>query len=962
MRPSHCHRPSRPGASRTTSSRAPVRALLALLAAIAALAGCAGLADPEPASDVASSVTLDPPPLPVPDVTPVLIPCLLRPAAVTYQQDASGVTIDNGKYRAHLSTWTGALDRVELKTGSALTLLVDDERFRIETPAGTFTESNLGGTRFVVPEALTSTGTRLYPNPHYAKVITESPVNGTSLFVRRVYEFTQGEHIYVQLELHATQMQAVSSWRWWFHNAAQGSAMYSSLGPTISFGYPSFDVADRTDPAHPVNSMKTNYRGYEVTVSDGPSGSSWVRQSSQAVTLKADQRILGGVALSVVPPAPAHPPDFAAYPQRSYPIYAEYGLTPIGATGDSVTNSSCRFSFHLAAGRPAAVPERFFNFVDLNAYQALDQYAPVHQFAGAQGALAGRTRGALDHLLRGNMHLLERMANDGGWPQFGGWGDPEYACGTHYSTSSRGFSSAVYLWAYLTLGWDGQRWVSCTSTADPIFAQLQHTAGFFEPGSTSTFADELQQLGGHDYIGYATRYRENDPTVPEDRKIRAVINAHAHALHFVAMMRDAARLKGDTAASNGWRDRLVRFHAGTRAMFDRLHPGTDAPPGTARYPGLLNYAIGQEYIHGTGAYSQITYRGIVPGYLEAGEVDLELIEAIERMRHDWEADTGILGYPEHNIMWPLVRSNPLGLGFVYEPSASPPDLAVFTGRAHGLRASYLESTVKLDDLLASGTGTRGGIHDPALYIRDGLGRHVLGNARVLSDWVPGAWEEVPATAVPADRRFSVTVPQIPADGSAGYWTAVQDGERIDLMSSAATPVRPEITVDAVHGSARVRVRRHQPMSSAYPRHGTWAATQTVASALVCARSGDRCTFRLPQSFALQRKDLLTVELVRAPTAPLALWTGPATGAPTYALSWSGASGYITYYELQESRSASFTSPRTILVLGLFTSRLIQSQLPGQYYYRIRATSDHGLASGYTTLVDASGAPAPIIVQ
>jgi hypothetical protein len=936
--------------------------LIAILSTIALLAGCAGIGEPlEPTSETSSPVSLDTPPFPVPGVNPVIIPCVFRPAAVTYQHDATGITVDNGKYRAHLSTWTGALDRVELKSGTTSTVLVDDERFRIETPAGLFTESNLGGTRFVVPEATTSTGTKLYPGPHYLKVITESPVNGTNLFVRRVYEFTQGEHIYVQFEIHAAQPQTVRSWRWWFHNVAQGSAMFSSLGPTISFSYPSFDVADRTDPAHPVNSMKTNYRGYEVAVADVPAFGNWIRQSSQVVTMQTDQRILGGIALSVVPANPAHPPDFDAYPQHDYPIYAEYGLIPIGAATQSVTDSTCRFSFDLAAGRPTGVPERFFNFVDFNVYQILDYYAPVHQFAGAQGALAGRSRGALDHLLRGNMHLLERMANDGGYPQFGGWS--RYACGTHYSTHARGFSSAAYLWAYLTLGWDGQRWVSCTSSADPIYAQLQYTDRFFDPGSTWTFSDELQLLGGHDYIAYATRYRENDPTVPEADKIRAAIASHTQGLHFVAMMRDAARLKGDTAASDAWRDRLVRFHAGSKAMFDRLHPGTDATNATIRYPGLMNYSLGQEYIHNTGAYSQITYRGIIPGYLEAGEYELELIEAIERMRHDWEAtDAGTQGYPEHNIMWPLVRSNPLGLSFVYEPSAAPPDLAIFTGRAHGLRASYLESTVRLDDVLASGTGAFGGMHDPSRYIRDGLGRYVLSNARVLTDWVAGAWEEVASTAVPGDRRFTVTVPQIAADGSAGYWTAVQDGQRIELMSSAATAIRPEIAVDAVYGSARVQVRRHQPLSSTYPQHGTWGSAQTVASALLCVRSGDRCTFRLPSTFQLQRKDLLSLELARAPTAPTALWTGPATGSPDYALSWTGATGYITYYELQEARNASFTNPRTILVLGFFTSRLMLSQAPGSYYYRIRATNDHGLASGYTTLVDASGAPAPIVVQ
>lgn len=120
------------------------------------------------------------------------------------------------------------------------------------------------------------------------------------------------------------------------------------------------------------------------------------------------------------------------------------------------------------------------------------------------------------------MHLLERMAHDGGWPVFAGWA--RYVCGCRFTASSRGFSSAVYLWAYLTLGWDGQRWVKCTNTTDPIWEQLQFTDRFFEPG-TNSFSDRLSlPLREEEYIAYVNRYRENDPKVPDEEKVRGVIN------------------------------------------------------------------------------------------------------------------------------------------------------------------------------------------------------------------------------------------------------------------------------------------------------------------------------------------------------------------------------------------------------------------------------------------------------
>jgi hypothetical protein len=989
-----------------------------------------------------------------------LNPCRFWPAPLTWAQAADGVTVENERYRAHISPWTGALDRVELKSGTSFITLLDDERFQVQTEGGVFHESHLGGVSCVIPDVLNSVGHRLYPSAHYLKVLTESPVNGTRLSVRRVYEFTQSEHIYVQFEIYANDDEELRSWFWWVHMPPGSTLIRSTLTRPISFMFPGYNLASRKSYGHPVNSIKTNYRGYEVQFTDRPTtaNGTWARWSTQVVELRKHQRVVGGVALSVVPAGAAHHPAFTAHPLPVYPMYPEYGLLDFELRDEQVTDSSCRFEFDLTPGRPSGVGERFFHFADLNVYQNLDGYAPVQHFPSLDGTSPVRARGALDQLIRANMHLLERMAHDGGWPIFAGWS--RYVCGCRYTASARGFSSAVYLWAYLTLGWDGQRWVKCTNTTDPIWEQLQGTDRFFEPG-TDSFSDRLSPpLPEEDYIAYVNRYRENNPNVPYEERVRGVINAHGHALHFVAMMRDAARLKGDAAAAVGWQSRLARFHRGSKALFAALHPATDAERGTS-YPGVLNYSLGQEKLGDANVYAPIAFRGITPGYLDAGEYELGLIEAVERLRHDWSGDwrnetAGVQGLPNDSTMWSLTRANPLSLSFLREPTTAPPDLAMWRQRGHALRADYLESAVKLDDVLQIGRQPLGAIHNRALYIRDGLGRYVLTNTQVLSDWIPGSWEEVAYAAVPADRRFAVEVPEIPFDGSLGFWTAVQKDQRIELMTSAATPCRPRIGVDALYGSARVVVRRHRPMSSAYPHHGTWGEElQQVAARLVGERTGDRCRFQMPAGFTLGRKDLLIVELERRPSIPANVRTsgppfsdafsvqwdavaapagtgalryelqtsrnrdfapattidvGAATGrslpgqadgrhyvrvractavcgdysaavervvqivptAPTalrvgtvagssYALTWEGATGYITRYEIQEARTAGFTSPTLITVLGLLTSRLFTNQARGTYYYRIRAVNDRGRASGYTTLVGANGAPLPVVV-
>jgi hypothetical protein len=189
--------------------------------------------------------------------------------------------------------------------------------------------------------------------------------------------------------------------------------------------------------------------------------------------------------------------------------------------------------------------------------------------------------------------------------------------------------------------------------------------------------------------------------------------------------------------------------------------------------------------------------------------------------------------------------------------------------------------------------------------------------------------------VPAEQRFTIDIPEVPFDGSAGFWTGVQKDRRLEVMTSAAVAARPRISVDAVYGSARIQVRRHVLVNGDF---GLWNGLQTLATASICQRTNDRCTFELPAGVTLGRRDLLILQLERRPAAPQNLH---ATGAPlssAFTVTWDpvthpGGGGTLSY-EIQRSQSPSFTSPTTATVSG--TSRAYSGLAEGLHYFRVRA--------------------------
>jgi hypothetical protein len=95
-------------------------------------------------------------------------------------------------------------------------------------------------------------------------------------------------------------------------------------------------------------------------------------------------------------------------------------------------------------------------------------------------------------------------------------------------------------------------------------------------------------------------------------------------------------------------------------------------------------------------------------------------------------------------------------------------------------------------------------------------------------------------------------------------------------------------------------------------------------------------------------------------------TVPATSTTgTYTVSWSSSAG-ATAYELQESTSASFASPVTLVNAGV-TSFQVMGKANGTYYYRVRASNALGASAwtpgpnGCAVTLAAPAAPASITV-
>jgi hypothetical protein len=167
--------------------------------------------------------------------------------------------------------------------------------------------------------------------------------------------------------------------------------------------------------------------------------------------------------------------------------------------------------------------------------------------------------------------------------------------------------------------------------------------------------------------------------VPGDQKALGVINAHATALHFIAMMR-AARLAHEPQDEQRWTELLERFHPGTRALFQLLYPAYDPGNSALKYPGFLGYSLADPAMkEGNGVgYNDITYMAIVPGYLQQQDYELAFVDTAAAVRSDSDPlRPGAQPCPVFSSLGPLSRALPLVLSFIQFETF--PDIQTYPG-------------------------------------------------------------------------------------------------------------------------------------------------------------------------------------------------------------------------------------------------------------------------------------------
>jgi YD repeat-containing protein len=95
-----------------------------------------------------------------------------------------------------------------------------------------------------------------------------------------------------------------------------------------------------------------------------------------------------------------------------------------------------------------------------------------------------------------------------------------------------------------------------------------------------------------------------------------------------------------------------------------------------------------------------------------------------------------------------------------------------------------------------------------------------------------------------------------------------------------------------------------------------------------------------------RKNVATASVPGIP-GPLTVPASSATGV--FTVSWTAASGTVTYYELYEATNTSWT-PQTLVHSGSATNKAFSSHANGQFYYRVRACNTLGCSAYREELV------------
>jgi hypothetical protein len=392
-------------------------------------------------------------------------------------------------------------------------------------------------------------------------------------------------------------------------------------------------------------------------------------------------------------------------------------------------------------------------------------------------------------------------------------------------------------------------------------------------------------------------------------------------------------------------------------LFQLLYPAHDPTNSALEYAGFLAYSLHDLAMKDNGVgYNDITYMGIVPGYLQYQNYELAFVDFAAAVRSDADPlRDGAQPCPVFSPLGPLSRALPLVLSFIqfetfpaYQnyPGSFKDDnewaACLNLAISYPNRSSYLQSITDLEEILTFGHSPLSRVHEPEKFIREKGGRTwIKTSVAFMSDWTPGFWEEVDSTAVPDESYFDVDMPAA-SETPDPRWTAYRRGDRLEIMADYATS-GVEITVSADFPVAEIRKRTYS--------NGEWAGEVVLYTALHGQRQGNVTVFTLPD--ALNPKDLLIVELSRRPTTPGPLHHTNILDLQwfwNYQLFWGSASSTLPFwYELQGAyNNRGFTAAPQVLA-STVQSRSFSQQPDGTYSYRLRACSNVGCSEWSATL-------------
>ncbi|MFW9887338.1 MAG: FG-GAP repeat domain-containing protein [Candidatus Thorarchaeota archaeon] len=641
---------------------------------------------------------------------------------VSHATSPNEIVVTNDHFTARIDRTTGQLASVHKHNPDDLeeTRAVVTDRFRIRT-------SEMDVSRFSSELELVSSeveeGYDFYVRVVSVMMLKES---NPPLYMKRIYDFTRSKTIYEQASFYV--------------EASTGGVLIEKLDWLI------------TPATDHVYVARTAYDLF-IQRPDGPLGGlNWaldgsIMKSNFAMpppfgrTLVHNSRFFPAGPLARISPDRVYIVNGAicigsSEDDRIITSEYDHDLDP-----DNITN---RFQYYAGFGilRPGIGKGAEFKhtFVNWNEYTT-DHFIPV------------RTPRQEDFLIRISMHVINRMKQDGGWPKWPKW--DEYPRGDIFTPHSRCFPHIAYLWAYLALSLQDNKWIHTPCDADLIYDQLQYLYQFYVRAGEKNFVSRLPD--GTPYISYSANRKTG--------RGRGVLNSHAHALHFAWIMQEVSTFRvGGIFRSVQWRSIVERYHAGSKALFNELYPHKK---GRKPQSGIVRYSLAQpnkkEGIHW---YNSISFEGIAAGYLQEEESEIEFVDAVERAVY-LDYNPWLDGFQtarEEPFVARLCRILPIALAFIDDK----------------IKMTHKISAASIDEVMRTSLVTES--HENQKAIVEGNFRKIIFTNKAFdSDWLPGYWEKVSIEDLPPSMKYEISVTS-PDDAPIGNWAAYRKGNLIEVMT------------------------------------------------------------------------------------------------------------------------------------------------------------------------------------